>query len=98
MQELSVVWSLCGRPPGGCRLRDVVQGDMKWVLASNYMVDMSWLLSACPHLLQAQQLVVVHGERTPDRCQQPLPCAHHGIARLWACRARSLAYAPLAGC
>ncbi len=40
---------------------------MKWVLASNYMVDMTWLLSACPHLLQAQQLVIVHGERTPDR-------------------------------
>ncbi|KAL0031162.1 hypothetical protein WJX77_006853 [Trebouxia sp. C0004] len=55
------------RAPGGCRLRDVVHGSMKWVLASNFMVDMTWLLSACPHLLQAHQLVIVHGERTPDR-------------------------------
>ena len=59
--------AMCDRAPGGCRLRDVVHGSMKWVLASNFMVDMTWLLSACPHLLQAQQLVIVHGERTPDR-------------------------------
>lgn len=55
------------RAAGGCRLRDVVQGSMKWVLASNFMVDMTWLLSACPHLTTAGQLVIVHGERTPDR-------------------------------
>ena len=59
--------AVCDRAPGGCRLQDVVHGSMKWVLASNYMVDMTWLLSACPHLLQAHQLVIVHGERTPDR-------------------------------
>ena len=59
--------AVCDRAPGGCRLRDVVHGSMKWVLASNYMVDMTWLLSACPHLLQAHQLVIVHGERMPDR-------------------------------
>ena len=55
------------RGAGGCRLQDVVQGSMQWVLASNFMVDMTWLLSACPDLLQAQQLVLVHGEHTPDR-------------------------------
>lgn len=59
--------SMCGRAPGGCRLQDIVHGSMKWVLASNFMVDMTWLLSACPQLLQAHQLVIVHGERTPDR-------------------------------
>lgn len=67
------------RGPGGCRLGDVVRGSMKWVLASNYMVDMTWLLSACPDLLQAQEVVVVHGERTPDRsgstsCNTKYPC------------------------
>lgn len=67
--------AVCNRAPGGCRLRDVVHGCMKWVLASNYMVDMTWLLSACPHLLQAHQLVIVHGERTPDRHEPcPLTC------------------------
>ncbi|KAL3157421.1 hypothetical protein ABBQ32_011893 [Trebouxia sp. C0010 RCD-2024] len=55
------------RPPASCRLREVVHGSMKWVLASNYMVDMTWLLSACPDLITAGQLVIVHGERTPDR-------------------------------
>ncbi|KAL3159457.1 hypothetical protein ABBQ38_009882 [Trebouxia sp. C0009 RCD-2024] len=59
--------SWANRPPGGCRLREVVHGSMKWVLASNYMVDMTWLLSACPDLITAGQLLIVHGERTPDR-------------------------------
>ncbi|KAG2424634.1 hypothetical protein HXX76_014359 [Chlamydomonas incerta] len=31
-------------------------------LVSNYMVDMGWLLSACPDLARAQQFFVVHGE------------------------------------
>ena len=61
----------CCRAPGGCRLREVVHGPMKWVLASNYMLDMTWLLSACPHLISAGQLVIVHGERTPDRSFKP---------------------------
>lgn len=59
------------RPPASCRLREVVHGSMKWVLASNYMVDMTWLLSACPDLITAGQLVIVHGERTPDRSTLP---------------------------
>jgi hypothetical protein len=36
---------------------------MRWALVSNYMLDLPWLLSACPDLTRAQRLVVVHGER-----------------------------------
>lgn len=35
---------------------------MKWCLVSNYMLDMRWLLSACPDLLTVPKLLVVHGE------------------------------------
>ncbi|KAK9811236.1 hypothetical protein WJX72_000407 [[Myrmecia] bisecta] len=47
----------------GARLRDIIQGNIKWILISNYMIDLPWLLSACPALLGAQQAVIVHGER-----------------------------------
>lgn len=47
----------------GASLSDLLQGDMQWVLVSNYMVDMAWLLHACPGLLSAKQLIVVHGEK-----------------------------------
>lgn len=77
----------CCRAPGGCRLREVVHGPMKWVLASNYMLDMTWLLSACPHLISAGQLVIVHGERTPDRSLPPFPppsSPHFFLAYPWS--------------
>lgn len=44
-------------------LADLVRGPMKMVLASNYMMDFKWLLSACPDLRNAQRLLLVHGER-----------------------------------
>lgn len=49
----------------GIRLRDVVQGDMKWIMVSNYMIDLGWLLSACPDLMHAKRIAIVHGEREP---------------------------------
>ena len=54
----------------------MVQGRLQWVLVSDFMVDMTWLLSACPDLLQAEQLVLVHGERTPDRCNHHFLVMH----------------------
>lgn len=47
-------------------LSSVVCGDMKWVLVSNYMVDFRWLLSRCPDLMKAEQILLVHGEKSPD--------------------------------
>ena len=35
---------------------------MRWALASNYMMDLGWLLSACPDLAAVPRLVLVHGE------------------------------------
>lgn len=54
------------RPPAGTRLRDVISGDIKWILISNYMVDFRWLLSSCPDLAKAEKVVLVHGEKSPE--------------------------------
>lgn len=47
-------------------LKNVVCGDMIWVLVSNYMVDFRWLLSACPDLKKAGEVLLVHGEKSPE--------------------------------
>ncbi|KAL4425897.1 hypothetical protein ABPG75_009913 [Micractinium tetrahymenae] len=47
----------------GVSLGDLVRGPMKWVLVSNYMVDLPWLLSGCPDLRRAGRVVLVHGEQ-----------------------------------
>ena len=88
--------AVCARAPGGCRLQDVVHGSMKWVLASNFMVDMTWLLSACPHLLQAHQLVIVHGERTPDR-HETFTCKCYNTCSLTQCSTVCMQRDDLAG-
>ncbi|PWA63245.1 tyrosyl-DNA phosphodiesterase [Artemisia annua] len=41
---------------------DVIQGNVLVAVLSNYMVDMDWLLSACPTLKNIPQVLVVHGE------------------------------------
>ena len=55
------------------RLRDVVCGPLRSALVSNYMVDLAWLLSACPDLARASRLMLVHGERSSQRCAGRLP-------------------------
>jgi tyrosyl-DNA phosphodiesterase-1 len=47
----------------GTALPDLVQPGVRWGVVSNYMVDLKWLLSACPALASAERLVLVHGER-----------------------------------
>lgn len=37
---------------------------MRWCLVSNYMLDLAWLLSACPELAAVPCLVLVHGEKS----------------------------------
>lgn len=53
------------RSPTGLRLRDVVCGDIEWVLVENFMVDMGWLLSACKDLKRASFVQIAHGENEP---------------------------------
>ena len=52
------------------KLKDLVCGDMEWALVSNYMIDMGWVLSACPALARVGALVVVHGEKHDKRYGQ----------------------------
>ncbi|CAO2842603.1 unnamed protein product [Amaranthus hypochondriacus] len=41
---------------------DVIEGDVLVAVLSNYMVDVDWLLSACPLLRKVPHVLVVHGE------------------------------------
>ncbi|XP_078157111.1 tyrosyl-DNA phosphodiesterase-like protein isoform X2 [Carex rostrata] len=43
-------------------IRDVIQGDVLVAILSNYMVDIDWLLSACPNLKKIPHVLVAHGE------------------------------------
>uniref|UniRef100_A0A7I3ZYA7 PNK FHA domain-containing protein n=1 Tax=Physcomitrium patens TaxID=3218 RepID=A0A7I3ZYA7_PHYPA len=47
----------------GCvNIRGVIQGDVQVALLSNYMVDIDWLLEACPRLKTVPSVVIFHGE------------------------------------
>ncbi|XVF87675.1 hypothetical protein PTKIN_Ptkin18bG0139600 [Pterospermum kingtungense] len=41
---------------------DVFQGDVLLAVLSNYMVDIDWLMSACPKLAKIPYVLVIHGE------------------------------------
>ncbi|XP_055826134.1 tyrosyl-DNA phosphodiesterase 1 [Solanum dulcamara] len=43
-------------------ISDVIQGNVLVAILSNYMVDMDWLLSACPALKRIPNVLVIHGE------------------------------------
>lgn len=43
-------------------ISDVIQGDVLVAVLSNYMVDVDWLLSACPALKKVPHVLVIHGE------------------------------------
>lgn len=43
-------------------ITDVIQGNVLIAILSNYMVDIDWLLSACPMLKKVLQVLVIHGE------------------------------------
>eukprot|EP00850_Spirogloea_muscicola_P007898 SM000041S15457 [mRNA] locus=s41:198777:203037:+ [translate_table: standard] len=59
----------------GCvGITDVIQGDIQWAVLSNYMVDLKWLLPACPLLRRIRRVVMVHGEdKTLPRLQAEKP-------------------------
>ncbi|CAL5412027.1 unnamed protein product [Camellia sinensis] len=41
---------------------DVIEGNVVMAVLSNYMVDMDWLISACPTLKKVPRVLVIHGE------------------------------------
>ncbi|KAI3456414.1 hypothetical protein Pfo_013077 [Paulownia fortunei] len=43
-------------------ISDVIQGNVLLAILSNYMVDVDWLLSACPMLKRVPHVLVIHGE------------------------------------
>ncbi|CAM0146194.1 unnamed protein product [Urochloa decumbens] len=43
-------------------IQDVIQGEVLLAVLSNYMVDMDWLLSACPSLRKVPHVLVLHGQ------------------------------------
>ncbi|XP_073061478.1 tyrosyl-DNA phosphodiesterase 1 isoform X2 [Primulina eburnea] len=43
-------------------ISDVVRGDVLIAILSNYMVDIDWLLSACPTIKRVPHVLVIHGE------------------------------------
>ncbi|XP_010420173.1 PREDICTED: tyrosyl-DNA phosphodiesterase 1-like isoform X2 [Camelina sativa] len=43
-------------------INDVIEGDVVAAILSNYMVDVDWLMSACPKLANISQVMVIHGE------------------------------------
>ncbi|VVB14553.1 unnamed protein product [Arabis nemorensis] len=43
-------------------ITDVIEGDVVAAILSNYMVDIDWLMSACPKLANIPQVMVIHGE------------------------------------
>ncbi|KAF8669111.1 hypothetical protein HU200_051435 [Digitaria exilis] len=43
-------------------VQDVIQGDVLLAVLSDYMVDIDWLLTACPSLRKVPHVLVIHGE------------------------------------
>ncbi|EIE25781.1 tyrosyl-DNA phosphodiesterase [Coccomyxa subellipsoidea C-169] len=49
----------------GTQLKDLLSGGpMRWLLISNFMIDMRWFVSAAPSVLDADRVTVVHGEKS----------------------------------
>uniref|UniRef100_A0A0A9AMC4 Tyrosyl-DNA phosphodiesterase-related n=1 Tax=Arundo donax TaxID=35708 RepID=A0A0A9AMC4_ARUDO len=43
-------------------IQDVIQGEVLLAVLSDYMVDMDWLLTACPNLRKVPHVLIIHGE------------------------------------
>lgn len=43
-------------------IEDVIKGDIIVAILSNYMVDIDWLIPACPILAKVPHVLVIHGE------------------------------------
>lgn len=69
----------------GVRLRDVVRGDMRACLASNYMVELPWLIEECPELLKCPRFALVHGERDATFAAQAM-AQGRWVTRVLLCR------------
>ncbi|XP_028767822.1 tyrosyl-DNA phosphodiesterase 1 isoform X2 [Neltuma alba] len=74
-------------------INDVIQGDIRVAVLSNYMVDIDWLIPACPALSKIPHVLVIHGESDGKRIKPaswilhkpPLPISfgtHHSKAMI----------------
>jgi tyrosyl-DNA phosphodiesterase-1 len=63
----------------GITLSDLISGPMQWVLVSNFMIDMSWLFSACPDLITVPSLLVCHGESGSSAMNIQRSCVAAGM-------------------
>ena len=46
------------------RLGDIIKGQMRFVLVSNYVLNFRWLLSFCPDMMRAGHVqLVFHGDK-----------------------------------
>ncbi|KAI6704001.1 hypothetical protein NL676_013137 [Syzygium grande] len=43
-------------------IEDVIEGNIVVAILSNYMVDIDWLIPACPILAKVPRVLVIHGE------------------------------------
>ena len=82
----------------GARLADLLGGvHVRWMLISNYMLDLGWLLSAVPSILAAEQVILVHGERNNPPACAPILEGLHKQSRcetVWPGHATPVAAAP----
>ncbi|XP_043688917.1 tyrosyl-DNA phosphodiesterase 1 isoform X2 [Telopea speciosissima] len=55
-----------GLPPwansNSVSISDVIQGNVLVAILSNYMVDIDWLISACPAIRKIPHVLIIHGE------------------------------------
>ncbi|KXZ55436.1 hypothetical protein GPECTOR_3g86 [Gonium pectorale] len=85
--HLMRVRGLSARHNAGCcgaRLASLVRGPLRLAWVSNFMVDMTWLMSCCPDLARAQQASAA-GAGHLQMHRPPLPIAygtHHSKAFL----------------
>ena len=58
----------CGRGALGLRMRHLLPPGMRWILISNYMIDIEYQIADAPALLHdGLRVVIVHGERDAER-------------------------------
>ena len=77
-QKVDPTTITCCRPPGNLRLGDVIKGQMRFVLASNYMIDFRWLLSFCPDMMRAGHVqLVYHADKDTTNLMYHPPTPQH---------------------
>lgn len=70
-----------GRGALGLRMCDLLRPGLRWVLMSNYMIDINWQVKEAPVLLEdGLRVVIVHGDRHPEECGPSSAFARGGVS------------------